>query len=62
MIDNAVKSMAVVLVLVLCTGLPVKVVTEAWRSVVSQTPDKAAWGFELRLHQVGDHDSFKRQR
>jgi hypothetical protein len=51
-IDNAVIPMAVVL------ALPVKVVEKAWRSVVSPTPDKAAWGFEPRLHQVGDHDSF----
>jgi hypothetical protein len=38
-------------------ALPVKVVTKVWRSVGSLTPDKAAWSFELRLDQVGDHDS-----
>ena len=43
-------------------ALPVKAVTKVWRSVVSLTPDKAAWSFELRLYQVGDHDSFLRQR
>jgi hypothetical protein len=43
-------------------ALPVKVVRKVWCSVESLTPDKAAWSFELRLHQVGDHDSFCRQR
>jgi hypothetical protein len=36
---------------------PVKVVTKVWCSVGNLTPDKAAWSFELRLDQVGDHDS-----
>ena len=38
-------------------ALPVKVVTKVWCSVGSLTPDKAAWSFELRLDQVGEHDS-----